>query len=129
MRRPARAWLAAAALALACGEPGGGGAGGQDAGDAAPVVADVEGGDARPGAPNARYEIHESLLADLRAERHPSDGGGSVALEPGEGSRGLVAGGTGRFTLVYTAGPEGVAEGGHLFLQVPPFWEWSTPQT
>ena len=30
--------------------------------------------------------------------------------------------------LVYEAGPLGIAVGGTLLLQVPPFWGWSTPQ-
>ena len=33
-----------------------------------------------------------------------------------------------RFTLIYEAGPYGVASGGSVFLQVSPFWGWSTPQ-
>ena len=34
-----------------------------------------------------------------------------------------------RFTIVYEVGPEGIASGGTIFLQVSPFWEWSDPQT
>jgi hypothetical protein len=33
------------------------------------------------------------------------------------------------FPLVFEAGPLGVAEGGVVYLQVSPFWGWSTPQT
>lgn len=41
----------------------------------------------------------------------------------------MTAGETGRFTVVYEAGPLGVAAGGMVFLQISPFWGWSTPQT
>ena len=34
-----------------------------------------------------------------------------------------------RFRIVYEAGPLGIASGGALYLQVSPFWDWSTPQT
>jgi len=39
-----------------------------------------------------------------------------------------VAGEAGTWILVYEAGPLGIAEGGVVFLQAPPFWGWSTPQ-
>lgn len=89
-----------------------------------------------------RYAVVESLRADLAAKRHPADGSGSATLEilavgsgaadaPGakiaEGNE-LRAGGLGRFLLTWTAGPLGLAEGGALYLQVSPFWGWSTPQ-
>ena len=38
------------------------------------------------------------------------------------------ASGRGRWTITFEAGPLGVAEGGSVFLQVSPFWNWSTPQ-
>jgi hypothetical protein len=40
----------------------------------------------------------------------------------------VIAGGTGRFEIVYEVGPLGIATGGVIFLQVSPFWGWSTPQ-
>jgi hypothetical protein len=76
--------------------------------------------------PNARPEMVETLRADLEAVRHASDGGGRATLESVEGP--VVAGGRARFAFVFVAGPLGIAEGGHLFLQVSPFWGWSTPQ-
>jgi hypothetical protein len=76
--------------------------------------------------PGARPDIVESLRADLRAKRHPSDREGRAWIE--KGPRRVVAGGTGTWTLVYEAGPDGIAVGGRLFLQVSPFWGWSTPQ-
>lgn len=78
------------------------------------------------GSPGARPDIVESLRADLRAARHPADGGGRAWIE--KGPRAVVAGGAATWTLVYEAGPRGIAAGGMLFLQVSPFWGWSTPQ-
>jgi hypothetical protein len=65
------------------------------------------------------------MTLDLAATRHPSDGGGRAWLED---PREAVAGQRGRWTVVYEAGPLGIAAGGRLFLQVSPFWGWSTPQ-
>jgi hypothetical protein len=77
----------------------------------------------------ARVAIHEQFLEDLALLRHPSDGGGSVALVLAEGQDGSIsAGGWGRWEFEYTAGPLGISAGGSLFLLVPPFWGWSTPQ-
>jgi hypothetical protein len=73
----------------------------------------------------------ESLREDLERTRHPADGGGrawlvgedsAVAVVP------VVAGGLGRFEIIFEAGPLGIVEGGMIFLQVSPFWGWSTPQ-
>jgi hypothetical protein len=76
--------------------------------------------------PNARPEIVEALRADLASARHPSDGAGRAWLEDGPGR--VRAGEAGTWTLLYEAGPEGIAVGGMVFLQVSPFWGWSTPQ-
>jgi hypothetical protein len=76
--------------------------------------------------PNAQPEIVESLREDLATVRHPSDGGGRAWLE--EGPDPVSAGETGTWVLVYEAGPHGIAVDGMLFLQVSPFWGWSTPQ-
>ncbi|MCG8455900.1 MAG: DUF3604 domain-containing protein, partial [Holophagales bacterium] len=82
----------------------------------------------------SRWEVVEALRADLEAERHPADGGGTAWIElpePGAGGDGLPevpSGQPARFEVVYRAGPLGIAEGGVLFLQVSPFWGWSTPQ-
>jgi hypothetical protein len=81
--------------------------------------------------PDAKLEVVSVLREDLEAERHPSDGGGRAWLERVEtpGEPGWVpAGGRARLTLVYEAGPLGIAEGGVLFLQSSPFWHWDTPQ-
>jgi hypothetical protein len=79
--------------------------------------------------PNARRETVRMLRLDLEAERHASDGGGRAWLKDGDGATtGAAAGRSGRWTIVYEAGPLGVAEGGLVFLQVSPFWGWSAPQ-
>lgn len=76
--------------------------------------------------PTAKVEVWEELQADLQAERHVSDGGGAVRLLEGEP---VMAGTPGRWTLLYEAGEHGIAEGGRLIFQAPPFWGWSDPQT
>jgi hypothetical protein len=77
----------------------------------------------------ARPEIVQMMREDLAAEQHPADGGGRAWLELAAGEeQWVVAGAAGRWSIIYEAGPLGVAEGGMVFLQVSPFWEWSTPQ-
>jgi Protein of unknown function (DUF3604) len=75
---------------------------------------------------NARPEIVAALRKDLETARQPSDGGGTVRLVDGPSQ--VPADGVGTWTFEYTAGPLGVAENGWLFLQVSPFWNWTTPQ-
>lgn len=76
---------------------------------------------------NPRHDLLETLRDDLAAERHPSDGGGRAWLEaPDEPATASVPG---TWTLHYEAGPAGVAPGGVVYLQISPFWGWSTPQT
>lgn len=80
--------------------------------------------------PTAQVGVHQQFLDDLSMERHPSDGGGEVRLVLAEGEDGSVrAGDYGRWEFEYTAGALGIADGGSLFLLVPPFWGWSTPQS
>jgi hypothetical protein len=68
------------------------------------------------------------MLREAQAwQFHPSDGGGSARLEAVEPDP-PVAGRPARFTLVFEAGPHGIAPGGMIFLQSSPFWDWSTPQ-
>ena len=76
-----------------------------------------------------RHEVVESLRADLEAQRHPADGGGRAWLEQGPETSKAVVRSPGRWVIRYEAGPLGVDEGGVVFLQVSPFWGWSTPQT
>ncbi|QDU69580.1 DUF3604 domain-containing protein [Engelhardtia mirabilis] len=74
----------------------------------------------------AKLDVLYTLWEDQRTPRSPADGAGSarfVGPAP-EAEVGRPA----RFELDYTAGPLGVAEGGAIYLQAPPFWGWSTPQ-
>ena len=75
---------------------------------------------------HARREIVDSLRADRSNRRDPSDGGGRAWLEEESPAR---ASAPGRWTILYEAGPRGIAVGGRILLQVSPFWGWSTPQT
>ena len=72
-----------------------------------------------------RPELMQSLRDAAVAPRHAGDGGGRAWLASGDA---VAAGAAGRWRMVYEAGPLGIAEGGRLFLQVSPFWGWSTPQ-
>lgn len=74
-----------------------------------------------------RFDIVEELRADLLRPRAGSDGGGAAFVEELSGP--AVAGRPGSWRIVYRAGPAGVAVGGTVYLQVSPFWGWSTPQT
>ena len=74
-----------------------------------------------------RSDITEELRADLQRPRSEADGGGSATVETLSGP--VVAGRPGSWRIVYRAGPLGVAAGGAVYLQVSPFWGWSTPQT
>ncbi|MEO2167237.1 MAG: CehA/McbA family metallohydrolase [bacterium] len=78
----------------------------------------------------AHPEIKAELLQDREVARHSSDGGGaaSVRVEGMEVSEPILAGSRASFTIEYEAGPEGVASGGSVFLQVSPFWGWEPPQ-
>ena len=73
-----------------------------------------------------RSDITEELRADLLRPRSPADGGGTATVEALSGP--AVAGRPGSWRIVYRAGPQGVAAGGAVYLQVSPFWGWSTPQ-
>jgi hypothetical protein len=83
--------------------------------------------------PDAKFATYDELRQDLTAAKHPADGGGRAWLTAPTARDGgrprVVAGGRERFAVVYEAGPEGVAEGGVVFLQPSPFWGWDTPQT
>jgi hypothetical protein len=83
---------------------------------------------------DAKPETFELLREDLETVRSPADGGGRAWLESSAGSdaggrRQIPAGSRQRFSIVYQAGPLGIAPGGAVFLQVSPFWEWDWPQT
>jgi hypothetical protein len=113
LRRPARAVLAASLVLAGCSEPD------------APASRESE----PAGAPNARVETARELAQDEERPRHASDGGGHAWLEPIDGRpRVARVGEPSRFAIVYEAGPLGIAVGGGIQLQVPPYWGWSTPQ-
>lgn len=78
--------------------------------------------------PGARRDLIDELIEARDAKRHPGDGGGTaVLLEPASGE--VVASSRREFLIEFTAGPEGIAEGGQVQLIPSPFWGWSTPQT
>jgi hypothetical protein len=78
--------------------------------------------------PTAQPQITEMLRADLEETPHPADGGGRGWLVVEESDVPAVASQPGRWTIEYEAGPQGIETGGALYLQVSPFWGWSTPQ-
>lgn len=79
--------------------------------------------------PSARRDIKNAFLAARDAVKHPSDGGGRAWLELAPGDDGaVVAGQTRSWTVIFEAGELGVAVGGQVFLQVSPFFDWSSPQ-
>jgi hypothetical protein len=70
----------------------------------------------------------DAIRASLAAHYGPADGGGRAWLVRDGQAPYAVSSTPDRFTLVYEAGPQGVATGGAVYLQVSPFWNWSTPQ-
>ena len=81
-----------------------------------------------PYAPGARPDVVENLRETAVHERHASDGGGRGWIESTNPNE-LRVGVSARITLGFEVGPEGIAEGGTIFLQGPPFWGWTPPQT
>lgn len=78
---------------------------------------------------DAKIDTYATLVADIEAPRSPADGGGRAWIEWAEGvPREIPAASSGRFEIVYEAGPLGVAVGGLVFLQPSPFWDWDPPQ-
>jgi hypothetical protein len=81
-----------------------------------------------PAPPTARWDQVEQLRAGRDAPRHAGDGGGTVRLVLAEGEEARVPVSTPRtWTLELTVGPEGIAEGGGVYLMPEPFWGWSPP--
>lgn len=75
----------------------------------------------------AMRTTYAEMLADLDAERHPGDGGGSAWIA--DGPLEITARSQGRWTLEFETGPDGIENGGSVFFMVSPFWGWSLPQT
>lgn len=103
----------------------------------APQAPDSMAGEDRPSSadgnrpddpPRALRATLEGLREARRAPRHPSDGEGRAVLEPGS-TQPARAGARGRWSILFTAGPAGIAEDGFVRLTVPyHFWHWSPPQ-
>ena len=112
--------LAASALCaqLACG-----------GGDEPPPAEETAEAPAQHDGPaTARWDTVDAIRASLAASYSPADGGGRAWLDRDGQAPYAVSATPDRFTLVYEAGPLGVATGGRVYLQVSPFWDWSTPQ-
>src|SRR5687768_18547284 len=63
---------------------------------------------------------------DRATPRHASDGGGRARLIGGPNP--IEVGVAGEWTLALEVGPLGIAEGGSIVFQAPPFWGWSPAQ-
>lgn len=84
---------------------------------------------AEQGAPwpaSARLDLHEQMVASTQLVFHPADGGGRAWIEQATPA---TCHGPFSATIVYAAGPLGVTAGGFVFLQVSPYWGWSSPQS
>jgi hypothetical protein len=68
------------------------------------------------------------LREDLAEPSHPSDGDGRAWLVPELSDVPAVASQAGRWTIEFEVGDVGIEVGGMVFLQVSPFWGWSSPQ-
>jgi len=83
----------------------------------------------RPEPPTSLWDVVDAMRESATYPRHPSDGAGRAWLEKVEGATPQAqVGQPGSFHIVFEAGPLGVAVGGAVFLQISPFWDWSTPQ-
>lgn len=113
-QRPFAAALLAASLAWGCGSE-------------TPVEGETM--EAPAGPPTAKWETVDALRDSANAHYDLSDGGGRAWLirEPDQKPY-AVSGTPDRFDLHYEVGPHGIAQGGWIFLQVSPFWDWTTPQ-
>ncbi|MEN8185229.1 MAG: hypothetical protein ABFS46_22120, partial [Myxococcota bacterium] len=81
--------------------------------------------DGRALPPHARPEIVAEFREAEQLRLAPSDGQGTANVEPADA---VPAGSFGAWRIRFVAGPEGIAPGGSLVLQVSPFWGWSDPQ-
>ena len=79
--------------------------------------------------PGAIWATVDELRADLQSPRSEADGGGSAELVESSSDWPARLQSPGRWTIEYTAGPRGIAEGGALYFYPNPFWGWSPPQT
>lgn len=127
--RPQR-WLGVLALMaiVACGDP-------LEPDTATPETLPDE---REPLSRDAHTATAASLYEDLLLERHPGDGGGRgevielLALAPGgaaEPRSTVPASSRARVRIRYHVGEHGISEGGVLFLQTSPFWNWQPAQS
>jgi len=95
--------------------------------------------------PSAHPEMAAELLADLEAPRHAGDGGGRAWIESlerlvvdrresaveatFEPASSVVVASRARVRIGFEVGPHGIAEGGAIYLQSSPFWDWEPAQT
>ena len=77
--------------------------------------------------PTAQVAVAKAMLASEDAPIHAADGAGTVWLEP-DPPPDATCQSPYRIAVIFEAGPLGVVAGGVVFLQVSPFWGWSTPQ-
>jgi hypothetical protein len=89
---------------------------------------ELEPGPARPAdPPTARRELLEGLRQARDLARHPHDAAGRAWLEPETAP--VAAGQRGRWSILFEAGPAGIALGGCVRLTVPAqWWNWSEAQ-
>ena len=100
--------------------------------------------------PNAKLESHWMAMAEKLMPLHAGDGGGRAWLksvrsiplrelewshEPPANERAprqkrpaLAVGSRHQFEIIFEVGPEGIQDGGLLFLSAEAFWEWSEAQ-
>ncbi|MHC4261362.1 MAG: DUF3604 domain-containing protein [Planctomycetota bacterium] len=75
----------------------------------------------------ARLDVAEALWIDAKTPRGAGDGLGSIRWStPPDTPRAAT---TVELALEFETDPAGIEVGGALYLQAPPFWGWSTPQS
>jgi len=80
--------------------------------------------------PGARPELVAELRAAQAIAHDPADGGGRAWIDTAASSAGApMVSSPGNWTIVYEAGPLGIADGGMIVFLPSPFWGWSPPQT
>ena len=100
--------------------------------------------------PNAKLESHWMAMAEKLMPLHAGDGGGRAWLKsvrsiplrelewsheppanehaPRQKRPALAVGSRHQFEIIFEVGPEGIQDGGLLFLSAEAFWEWSEAQ-
>jgi hypothetical protein len=119
--RNSKAWVLACAALFACGGEEPPSAPSENAVDS-PSLSDE-----RRGPAGAQWDLVDAMREAAARVPHPSDGGGRAWLVP-DPDEVIAVDRPGRFEIVYEVGPLGIATGGSVFLQISPFWGWSTPQ-